>query len=213
MLRTTLLLTALAAAPSLARAEPVVNRQSLAKNARFTVTYTVSPKGGAPQVQKFTVAVSGAKGRADYKMDGLGDVRYLANESGFYLYVPANKAAQKLGNTGGGGIDAALKQAFGNAVQQLKGAKKVGSATVSGIPTDVYQQAKTGTTVYLGTKPGFKIPVKVEVSNEGGKRLILVTGIQLDTPVPAAVFALPKGTQVIDNKGAGGAGPGLPGVK
>ena len=213
MLKATLLLTALAVAPLMARAEPSVTRQSLAKNARFTVTYTVSPKGGAPQVQKFVVAVSGAKARADYKMDPLGDVRYLANEGGFYLYVPANKAAQKLGKAGGGGIDAALKQAFGSAVQQLKGAKKVGSATVSGIPTDIYKQAKTGTTVYLGTKTGFKIPVKVEVSNEGGKRLILVTGIQLDTPVPAAVFALPKGTQVIDNKGAGSAGPGLPGVK
>ena len=207
MLKATLLLTALAAAPLMARAEPSVTRQSLAKNARFTVTYTLSPKGGTPQVQTFSVAVSGALGRADYKMDGIGNVRYVANGQGVFLYVPANKAAQKLG--GAGGIDAALKQAFRTAVEQLKGAKKVGTATVSGIPTDVYRQPKTGTTVYLGTKTGFTLPVRAELSNEGGKRLILVTGIQLDTPVPAAHFALPQGTKIIDSKGA----PGLPGVK
>ena len=204
-------LAALTALTTLARAEPGLSRQNLAKNARFTVTYTVSPKGGAPQVQKFQVMVSGTKGRADYKMDGIGDVRYVANESGVFLYVPANKAAQKM--AGSVGMEVALKQAFGDALQQLKGAKKIGSATVSGIPTDVYRQPRTGTTIYLGTKPGFTLPVKVEMSNEGGKRLVLVTGIQLDTPIPAAQFALPPGTKVIDSKGASGVGSGIPGVK
>ena len=199
------------AAPG-ARADVAISRASLASEARFTVTYTLSPAGGKPSVQVFTVAVSGSKGRADYAMEGLGNVRYVANDQGVFLYIPANKAAQKM--TGGKGIDAALKLAFQEAVQQLKGAKKVGAATVSGIPTDLYRNPKTGTAVYLGTKPGFQLPVKMELSNAGGRRTILVTGIALGGKIPASLFALPPGTKIIDsNSQAKGAGPGIPGVK
>jgi hypothetical protein len=194
------------------QADPgAISRASLADSARFSVRYTLTPKGGKPEVQDFSVAVSGASGRADYKMQGLGDVRYLANTTGVYLFIPANKAAQKM--TDVRGIDAALKLAFNEAVQQLKGAKKVGKSVISGQPVDIYKNPKTGTTVCLGTAPGFKLPVKMELSNEGGKRTILVSGIQLGVAIPAAHFALPKGTKVIDAKGASGVGPGLPGVK
>ncbi len=201
----------LALGASAARAELTVSRASLAKNARFTVTYTLTPKGGKPEVTTFVVAVSGPKGRADYKMQGLGDVRYVANESGVYLFIPANKAAQKMMDVKG--IDAALKLAFNEAVQQLKGAQKVGKTTLSGQPVDIYKNSKTGTTVCLGTAPGFKLPVKMELSNAGGKRTILVSGIQIGAALPATYFALPQGTQVIESKGASGAGPGLPGVR
>jgi hypothetical protein len=194
-----------------ARAELTVSRASLAKNARFTVTYTLTPKGGKSEVTTFVVAVNGPKGRADYKMQGLGDVRYLANESGVYLFIPANKAAQKMMDVKG--IDAALKLAFNEAVQQLKGAQKIGKTTLSGQPVDIYKNSKTGTTVCLGTAPGFKLPVRMELSNAGGKRTILVSGIQIGAPLPAAYFALPQGTQVIESKSASGAGPGLPGVR
>jgi hypothetical protein len=212
MQRTLTALGCLTMLSMVAKADPItISRANLAKNARFTVTYTLTPKGGKPDVTTFAVAVSGPSGRADYKMQGLGDVRYIANESGVYLFIPANKAAQKMMDVKG--IDAALKLAFNEAVQQLKGAKKVGQSKVSGQPVDIYKNPQTGTTVCLGTAPGFKLPVKMELSNEGGKRTILVSGIQLGTAIPATFFLLPKGTQVIESKGATGAGPGLPGVK
>jgi hypothetical protein len=212
MQRTLIALGCLALLGGAAGADPIsISRASLAKSARFTVTYTLTPKGGKAEVTTFAVAVSGPSGRADYKMQGLGDVRYIANDSGVYLFIPANKAAQKMADVKG--IDAALKLAFNEAVQQLKGAKKIGQTKVSGQPVDIYKNVKTGTTVCLGTAPGFKLPVKMELSNEGGKRTILVSGIQIGTPIPAGYFLLPKGTQVIESKGATGAGPGLPGVK
>ncbi|MGC4044199.1 MAG: hypothetical protein QM758_10405 [Armatimonas sp.] len=212
MQRTLIALGCLAVLAGAASADPIsISRASLAKEARFMVTYTLAPKDGKPAVTKFAVAVSGTNGRADYKMQGLGDVRYIANDSGVYLFIPANKAAQKMTNAKG--IDDALKYAFNEAVQQLKGAKKVGASKVSGQPVDIYKNPKTGTTVCLGTAPGFKLPVKMELSNEGGKRTILVSGIQLGTAIPTNYFLLPKGTQVIESKGASGAGPGLPGIK
>ncbi len=212
MQRTLIALGCLATLVVGASADPVtLSRASLAKEARFTVTYTLAPKEGKPQVTKFAVAVSGAHARADYPVQGLGDTRYLVNSEGVFFFIPANKAAQQM--PGGKGIDDALKLAFSEAVQQLRGAKKVGVAKVSGQPVDIYKNPKTGTTVCLGTAPGFKLPVKMELSNEGGKRTILVSGIQLGTPIPANYFQLPKGTQVIKSTGASGAGPGLPGIK
>ncbi len=53
--------------------------------------------------------------------------------------------------------------------------------------------------IYLGTRPGFRLPVKIDEVNVGGETSTLVTNIRLNPTLPDADFALPKGTQIIDS--------------
>ncbi len=194
---------------SAASAQPTLSRKNLAKNASFTVTSTLLPNGGSKEVQTFRVEVSGDSARLDYADRFLGTVRYLANPKGIFFYIPANKTAQRQTTT----LEQALQLAFGQALSQIRGARPVGTATISGQPTDIYKSGAT--TVYVGKNPGFRLPVKVELTNEGGRRVLLASDITLNTPIPAARFALPPGTQLIEKQGGTGTGVsgGLPGVK
>jgi hypothetical protein len=176
--------------------KPAFSRASLAKSAQFTVTTVRAPKGGPKDTQVFQVAVSGVKARLDYKDQALGEVCYVVNEKGSFFFIPANKAAQKMN----------LSQAS----DVLAGAQKTGKATVSGIACDVYTNVRTGSVVYLGTTPGFTVPVKLEVKNAGGMQTMQASNIKLNGNIPAALFALPAGTQVIE--GQAGAS-GLPGSR
>lgn len=189
-------------------ASPVasLSRASLAKSAQFTVTSTLAPQGAPAETQVFKVAVSGPKARLDYKDKTLGEVRYLVNEKGTFFFIPANKAAQKMNLK----IEDGLNTIFSQASQVLSGAKKSGTATISGIACDVYKNAKTGSVLYLGTAPGFKLPVKMEIKNSGGVQQMQASGIKLNAAIPDAFFALPAGTQVIESQGGPG---GLPGSK
>lgn len=186
-----------------------LSRASLANAAAFTVTNTVAPKGGAKVSQVYKVEVKGGKARLDYSDPAIGAVTYLANEKGVFFVIPANKTAVK--QTFKGGVEGALRVAFAQANEQLKTAKKVGTATVSGQPTDVYKDAKTGALIYVGKRPGFRLPVKTVLTNEGGTRTLTVTGIVLNPKLSDARFALPPGTQLIDN-GSGAAAAPVPGV-
>jgi len=183
-----------------------LSRASLAKSAQFTVTSTLAPQGAPAETQVFKVAVSGPKARLDYKDKTLGEVRYLVNEKGTFFFIPANKAAQKMNLK----IEDGLNTIFSQASQVLSGAKKSGTATVSGVACDVYKNAKTGSVLYLGTAPGFKLPVKMEIKNSGGVQQMQASGIKLNAAIPDAFFALPVGTQVIESQGGPG---GLPGSK
>lgn len=184
-----------------------LTRASLAPSARFVVTYTLSPKNGSKDVRVFRVEVSGSRARLEYEDAALGRVRYLVNEKGAFFYIPASKAAQRMSLKGG--IDQALGLAYAQVAAQMRGAKRVGTATVSGQPTDTYKNPRSGTTIYVGKAPGFRLPVKMETQNEGGRSTLLATEIRLNTAIPAARFALPPGTQVIDSKGAPGTLPGI----
>jgi hypothetical protein len=135
-------------------------------------------------------------------------VTYLANEKGVFLYVPANKVAQKQNFQGG--VDRALQFAFEQVSRQLRTARKTGTATVSGQPADVYKDTASGATVYVGRAPGFRLPIKTVVSNVGGTRTLLVTNIKTNIALPDARFALPAGVQIIapSNTSAGGSFPG-----
>lgn len=191
-----------------ARADELkLTRASLAPSARFVVTYTLSPKNGSKDVRTFRVEVSGNRARLEYEDAALGKVRYLVNEKGAFFYIPASKAAQKMEMKGG--IDQALGLAYAQVATQMRGAKKSGTATISGQPTDIYKNARTGTVIYVGKSPGFRLPVKMETQNEGGRSTLLATEIRLNAAIPAARFALPPGTQVIDSKGAPGSLPGI----
>jgi hypothetical protein len=181
-----------------------IDRACLAKSASFTVTRTVAPQGGAPLSSTFHIVVSGNNARVDYDDPALGQVRYLANAKGAFLYIPGNNAATQYDIHGG--IDAALHQAFQFVTSQEKDLKRVGSATVSGQPTAVYKNLRSGALVYVGTRPGFRLPVKGELKNEGGMQSFLVSAIELNISPAAALFALPAGTQIIRGDSGSGAG-------
>jgi outer membrane lipoprotein-sorting protein len=171
-----------------------LTRSSVAQNIAFTMTDTLVPKNGSKVVRTFQVELKGKKARMDYNDPALGAVRYLINEKGTFFYIPANKAAQKVNSN----VEMALELAFSRVREQLKNAKKVGVQTVSGIPTTVYKDAKSGATVLMGNHPGYKLPVKVTVANEGGTQTMLVSNIKFNPNLPDMRFALPAGTQVMD---------------
>jgi hypothetical protein len=108
--------------------------------------------------------------------------------------MPENKTAMK--QTFQGGVEGALRVAFAQAREQLAGAKKIGTETVSGQPTAVYQARTGGTKIYMGTRPGFQLPVKIETRNEGGTSTLLVTNIRLNGQIADNRFTLPPGTRV-----------------
>jgi outer membrane lipoprotein-sorting protein len=184
-----------------------ITRANLAKSASFKVTQTISPKGGSPLKREYRVEVKGNKARLDYEDQAIGAVRYVANEKGVFFYIPGNKTAMKQSLKGG--VEGALKYAFAQVSSQLDGAKKIGTATVSGQPTAIYKDSSTGSLVYLGTAPGFRLPVKTVLNNEGGSTTMLVSDIKLNIPVADARFALPTGTQIIESQDAPGGLPGM----
>ena len=193
----------------LARADTfAVTRANLAKNAIFTVTQTLAPKGGTKFVRVFKIEVKGEKARVDFADPNAGDMRYIANDKGLFIYIPGNKTAMK--QSVKGGVESALKQAFAQANSGLAGAKKVGTAIVSGQPTDVYRDPKKGSVVYMGTANGFRLPVKVEQTNVGGTTTLVVTGIRLNPVLADTEFVLPTGTHV---EGSEEGGAELPGAR
>lgn len=185
-----------------------LSRASLANAATFTVTQTLAPKGVTNLVRVFKIEVKGNQARLDYDDQAIGPVRYLANKQGVFFLIPANKNAVK--QTFQGGVEGALKVAFAQARQQLVGAKKIGAQSVSGQPTTVYR-AQNGTLIYVGTRPGFRLPVKTETRNEGGTSTLLVSDIKLNPVLSDARFALPPGTKIIEGENAGV--PTLPGLQ
>ncbi len=184
-----------------------ISRASIAKIASFKVVSTLAPKGGLKTTQTYAVQVKGSKARLDYSDPNLGDVSYIAGDKGVFLYLPGNQTATKQGIAGG--VEGALRYAFGEANNQLKTAKKIGVATVSGQKTDVYKDAKTGTTIYVSRTPGFRLPVKTVLSNVGGTRTLLVTAIKLNGSIPDARFTVPAGTQIITSQGGAMSAPTL----
>lgn len=184
-----------------------LDRTSLAPTARFVVTMTTAPKGGAKDVRTFKVELSGQRARVELSDKSMGDVCYLVNDKGTFLLIPSTKSAQKMEVTGS--IEQALGLAFAQAASAMEGAKKSGKAVVSGQPTEVYRNERLGTTIYMGSGSGFRLPVKVETVNAGGRQTLLASSIKLGGSIPATRFALPKGTQVLEGSGAPGSMPGI----
>ena len=191
-------------APGMATAQkavtPQVTRANLANAATFTVTSVLIPNGGSKVTQTFRVEIRGNNARLDYADPATGAVRYLANSRGVYFVIPANKTAVKQNIKGG--VEQALQVAFAQANEQLKTAKKIGETKVGAMLTDIYKDADTGTTIYVGKTPGFRLPVKTTVANEGGSRTVTVTNIKLNPVIADARFALPAGMQIIDGGGS-----------
>lgn len=137
----------------------------------------------------------------DYADPMTGAVQYLANDKGVFFVIPANKTAVKQNIKGG--VEQALQVAFAQANEQLKTAKKIGETTVNGMPADIFKDADSGTTIYVGKKTGFKLPLKTLIANEGGSRTITVTNIKINPKIEKTRFDLPKGMQIVD----GGSSP------
>jgi outer membrane lipoprotein-sorting protein len=184
----------------------IITRASLAPSASFRVTQTLTPKESKGLTREYRFQVKGNKARLDYEDQAIGPVRYVANEKGVFFYIPGNKSAVK--QTFKGGVEGALKLAFSQVSDQMSGAQKVGTATVNGQPTIIYKAPKTGALVYMGTRPGFRLPVKTVLSNEGGTSTVNVSEIKLNVALPDSLFALPAGTQIMDS----GSAPAAPGA-
>jgi len=184
-----------------------LERKNLASTVRFQVTATTVPVGGPKDVRSFKVELSGDKARVELSDRSMGDVCYLVNDKGAYLWIPAAKSAQKVELAGG--IEQALTLAFAQASSAMDGARKVGKAVVSGQPTEVYKNDRSGTTIYMGTGAGFRLPVKVETVNAGGRSTLVASAIRLGGKIPASRFALPAGTQVMQGSAAPGSVPGI----
>ena len=190
-----------------AQAPPSISRASLAKTARFTITQTFAPTGGAKSTQVMHVEIKGGQARLEMNNPQVGAVTYLANPRGVFLYMPTAKIAQKQSLPEGASVEGFLRRAFGQINRQLRTAQKVGTATVSGQPTDVYKDARSGTQIYIGRNPGFRLPVKVTAKNAGGTRTLLVSNIKTNIALADARFAVPPGVRVIEASG----GAGVPG--
>jgi len=192
--------------PAAAQAPPAISRASLARTASFTITQTLTPKGGAKVSQVMRAEVKGDRARLEMNNPQVGAVTYLSNPKGVFLYMPSAKIAQKQSLPEGASVDALLRRAFGQINRELRSAKKIGAATVSGQKTDVYKDARTGTTIHIGTNPGFRLPVKVVANNAGGTRTLLVSNIKTNIALADARFAVPPGVRIIEASG----GAGLP---
>ncbi|MBC8103282.1 MAG: hypothetical protein H7Z41_11900 [Cytophagales bacterium] len=205
------LFTTATAAPTAAspKAAFTVSRANLANVVTFNVTQTTAPKGSAPLIRSYRVSVKGNKARVEFEDPAIGPARYIANEKGVFLYIEGSGAASKYNVKGG--VDAALRQAYQFVTAQGASYKKVGTATVSGQPTDVFKNVKNGASLYVGKAAGFRLPIKSVLTNEGGTQSFLVSNIKLNASIPDAIFALPAGTQIID--GASGGAIGLGGGK
>ena len=180
-----------------------ISRANLAKAATFTVTQTTAPKGSAPLTRTYRITVKGNKARVEFDDPAIGPARYIANEKGVFLFIEGSGAATKYNVKGG--VDAALRQAYRFVTSQGSSYKKVGTATVSGQPTDVFKNVKNGGSLYVGKASGFRLPIKSVLTNEGGTQSFLVSNIKLNTSPQDALFALPAGTQIIDGANGGGA--------
>ncbi len=197
----TLLVPGIVAARKTPPVAPQVSRVNLANAASFTVTSVLSPNGGSKVTQTFRVEVKGNKARLDYSDPATGKVQYLANDKGVFFVTPSNRIAVKQNIKGG--VEQALQVAFAQTNEQLKTAKKVGETTVNGMPADIFKDVANGTTIYVGKKQGFRLPLKTLIANEGGSRTITVTNIKINPQLSETRFALPKGMQIVD----GGSGP------
>jgi hypothetical protein len=176
-----------------------LTRAQLAQNISFVATMTTTPadKKSLKSVQTFRVELKGKKARMEFKDPSLGEVRYVINDQGTFFYIPVNKAAMQMN----GRVEDALNITFERFKNMLTSMKRVGTETVSGIPTAIYKDIRTGAMLYLGTHPGFQLPVKVMVSNVGGTNAFLVSQINLKPTLTDDRFALPKGTQISKTEG------------
>jgi hypothetical protein len=134
-------------------------------------------------------------------------MRYVVDGKAAYLLMPSTKTAQRM--TLRGGIDEALGLAFAQVTAHLQGARPAGRSTMAGQPTDIYRNERSGTTIHVGRSAGFRLPVRMETVNEGGKSVLKVSGVRIGGSIPAGRFVLPKGTQILETSGPGN----LPGIK
>jgi len=183
---------------------PSFSRASLANTASFTITNTLAPNGGAKVAQVTRVEVKGNKARVEMNNPQIGRVLYLANEKGVFLYMPAQKLAQRQSLPAGESVNTVLGRAFGQVNRQLRTAKKIGTERVSGQNTDVYRDSRSGALIHIGKNPGFRLPVKVTTKNQGGTRTVLVSNIKTNIALADARFAVPTGVRVIESDGAAG---------
>ena len=143
-----------------------------------------------------------------------GQMVQIKNGRILYLYSPTDKEAVKvlLPDKLNMSVQQMLQEQSGSA----KGGKKVGVKRVSGFDCDVYMLSKTvggvkrSAKLYVSTDPRLPIALKIEITMGKGSQVVESKNIKLNMNVPDSLFALPKGTKVVEKKvnAPGQAAPG-----
>lgn len=115
----------------------------------------------------------------------------------FYVYVPAQKAAQKVVVSAGQMMS--VEQMFKNKMKITEGGKKIGAGLVAGVTCDIYSIPAKGRSskVYVSTDSRFPIPLKIETTAGSMSEVSDTTSLKLNTSISDSMFTLPKGTKLV----------------
>jgi hypothetical protein len=179
-----------------------------AKTGQFDeVATTITPRITLKTIQQVTF-----KGTR-FRIDGADVSTYVPVEEiedgdSDYQYIPSRHAAlrQPLKSKPSTALDMLRDQT----TQKLQGAQKTGEASINGFDCDVYTRDIGGgdkVTLYLSKDPQFPYVVKTILSMpaEGMTQSNSIENVKLDIPVSDDIFALPKGTKIVQPPADGSA--------
>jgi outer membrane lipoprotein-sorting protein len=198
------------------------------RSAQFTVTAVQSsPQGQVTMTSKVWVTESQA--RADLKHPLGGDMMVLLTDGAVYQLSPKDKQGIKGKlppeiKPGQDNFDRFIRSLAFNGSEVVKSAKKVGTGTVAGFPCDIYRQSETkqGSTrsiqVWMPQKmnPRFALKAIIETSvKKPGVSMketlnVTLSNVKVNAPIPASVFAVPKGYKITEGKVQAPGKPGGP---
>ncbi|HET6453513.1 MAG TPA: hypothetical protein VFI02_03835 [Armatimonadota bacterium] len=117
-----------------------------------------------------------------------------------YIYSPAEKKAVKTTIPAGQG--GSVQQFIEKMSSPVKGAKKVGTATVIGIKCDVFSASEKGSSakLYISTDPRLPTLLKSQETSGALSRSVETKQLKLNYNVPDTMFSLPKGVTVKEEK-------------
>ncbi|MEW6515562.1 MAG: hypothetical protein AB1439_01475 [candidate division FCPU426 bacterium] len=188
------------------------------QHAQWTSQMTQTEEGGKVTKTSSQIWISGDKMRMETKDRRTGEQMIIIGDGkDEYIYNPKEKTATKMGAMMRGMFTGMMdSEAFQQAAERRKNAKKSGTETVSGKPCTIYayQQTFGGLTsdVKEWVWTGKNFPMKTIVSTPkqamtmmGMKTTVpasttesVVTDLVLNKAVPASMFELPKGAKVQD---------------
>ncbi|MBN1425935.1 DUF2092 domain-containing protein, partial [Candidatus Fermentibacteria bacterium] len=125
----------------------------------------------------------------------------IQNGKTLYAYNPAKKEAVKTTLPSASITVQARLEAM---AAPIKGGKKVGTETVSGLKCSVFiLSTKQGNArVHVSTDSRFPLKMKTHITKGNASETTEIRNLKLNYNVTDALFALPKGTKVVEAKAA-----------
>jgi outer membrane lipoprotein-sorting protein len=200
------------------------------QHAQWTTEMTQTEEGGKVTKTTSKIWFSGDKMRMETTDRKTGDLMIMLSDGkDEYLYNPKEKTATKLGAMMRGMLTGMMdSDAFKEAADRRKSAKKVGSETVSGKPCTLYAYKQTfgglnsDVKEWVWTGKNFPMKTIVKMPQQTMTMMgmtskvpastteTLVTDLVLNKPAAASLFQLPAGVKVqdMDQMMGGGASGG-----